>query len=325
MKRNMICRLNDLAQILNRNSYPSVKIIAKELEVSERTIKRDLEILRTDYVAPIEYDHQQKGFFLCEKWEFSLPELSEGEVLALLIATSILKQFKGTPLEASLKSLESKVEEIFRGRISFSSQDMNMFISTNISPINMKLDIKDVFEKIFGAITQKKQIQIEYTTMETGEIKSRIINPYHIYHSQGVWYFCGFCHLREEVRDFALDRIRKCKVLTKIFQADDNFDLNRYFEKAFRMMKGNPETIRIKFDALQSRWIRERIWHPSQKIIELPNEELIMELHADAYDIKRWILSYGLHAEIIQPLWLRKEILKELKEQLKQYEKYNLE
>jgi len=319
MKRNMICRLIELVHILKSNNFSSIKKFAVELGVSDRTIKRDIEVLRTDYDAPINYDRSEKGFYLSENWEFSLPELTEGEVLAILIATSILKQFKGTPLEKSLITLENKIEDIFCDRISFTSQDIEMFISTNVSPIQTRIDIKDNFEKIFRAITQKKQIQIEYMTMETGEVKSRIVNPYHIYHSQGVWYFCGYCNLREEVRDFALDRIRKCRILTTYFQINDDFDINQYFKRAFRMLKGNPELIKIKFDSFQSKWIRERIWHPTQKITELQNEELILELYADANDIKRWILGYGSHAEILEPTSLRQEILKELKEQLIKY------
>jgi predicted DNA-binding transcriptional regulator YafY len=86
-------------------------------------------------------------------------------------------------------------------------------------------------------------------------------------------------------------------------------------------MKGPSETIQIRFDQEQAPWIRERIWHPSQKIKELPQGEILMEVKANPKEIKRWVLGYGIHAQVVKPIWLRDEIIKELEGQYLAYQK----
>ena len=82
------------------------------------------------------------------------------------------------------------------------------------------------------------------------------------------------------------------------------------------------ENITIKFDEYQARWIRERDWHPSQKIEELPSGELILRLSVGGLgEVKRWVMGYGSHAEVIEPESLRREIEAEVKKMKKIYGK----
>jgi predicted DNA-binding transcriptional regulator YafY len=317
MKRSVLARFVKLVQLIKSNPFSSLSDLASNLEVSERTIKRDIDLLRTDYDAPLEYDYSEKGYHLTKSWDFNLPNLTEGEVLALLIATSILHQFKGTPLESALTSLETKIQNCFDQNISFTSQDFEMFLTANSSPIQTKVDIKESFEKVFQGITQQKSIQIDYVSFDSGKETNRIVDPYHIFFHLGIWYFCGYCHTRSEIRDFALDRIKSCQLLVKIFVKPKEFDPKKYFNQAFRMIKGSSQTIQIKFDAYQSRWIRERIWHPSQKIKELPGGELLLGMEGNPTEIKQWVMGYGQHAEILQPKGLREEVRKEFQEMIK--------
>jgi predicted DNA-binding transcriptional regulator YafY len=321
MKRSVLARFVRLVQLIKTNPFSTLSFLASQLEVSERTIKRDIDLLRTDYDAPLEYDYLEKGYHLTKSWDFNLPNLTEGEVLALLIATSILHQFKGTPLESSLTSLETKIQTCFDQDISFTSQDFEMFLTANASSIQPKVDIKESFEKVFQGITKQKSIRIDYLSFDSGKETNRTVDPYHIFFHLGIWYFCGYCHTRSEIRDFALDRIKSCRLLTTGFVKPKEFDPKEYFKQAFRMIKGMSQTIQIRFDAYQSRWIRERIWHPSQKIKELPGGELLLEMEGNPTEIKRWVLGYGKHAEILRPISLREEVRKELQEMIKKYEK----
>lgn len=321
MKRSVLARFVRLVQLIKANPFSTLNFLATQLEVSERTIKRDIDLLRTEYDAPIAYDFAQKGYHLTKPWEFNLPNLTEGEVLALLIATSILHQFKGTPLESALTSLETKIQTCFDQNISFTSKDFEMFLTANSSPIQTKVDIKESFETVFQGITQKNCLQLSYLSFDSGKETDRIVDPYHIFFHLGVWYFCGFCHTRKEIRDFALDRIKSCHLIPKKFSKPKEFEPKEYFNQAFRMIKGKTQTIQIRFDAFQSRWIRERTWHPSQKIKELPGGELLLELEGNPAEIKGWVLGYGMHAEILRPLSLREEVRRELQEMNKKYEK----
>ena len=326
MKKNVLIRLLKVFWKIRDENYPSLERLIREISyelgrISERTLKRDLYTLKYEFDLPIGYDRRRGGYYLTEKCNFPFPPLSGGEVITLLIATNLLHQFKGTPLEKGLENLEKKLEVLFNDKISLNPQELEMALSVPISYIKIKTDIRDVFEKIFQAIREKKRVQIEYFSLSSGEKSKRKIDPYHLYNFQGVWYFCGYCHLRNEVRDFALDRIEKIETLQETFELSKDFNIKNYLSQAFRIFKGEKEKIRIKFDSYQARWIRERVWHESQKIEELENGEIIFEIEANPEEIKRWILGYGSHAEVLEPISLREEIKKELEVLLEFYQK----
>ncbi len=283
------------------------------LEVSHRTIDRYIQCLRDEFVAPIEYDRKRAGYCFREKWNFPFPEFTEGEVLSLFLLTNIIQQFENTPLERSLKTLRKKVEDLFPAPMKITPESLEMMLSPFISVIRPKVEIGQVFETIFEAIQRKKRILITYQSLSSGKVTTRKVEPYHIYNFEGIWYFCGFCFLRQEIRDFALDRIEAATLLKEQFVLPSDFNPHDYLTKAFRMFRGETFDIVIRFDAYQAKWIRERIWHPTQKIKNLDNGELLFEVKANPEEIKRWVLGYGNHAEVIQPPSLREEIKDEIK------------
>ncbi|MCX7795376.1 MAG: WYL domain-containing protein [bacterium] len=288
-------------------------------EVSKRTIKRDIATLKYEFSLPIEYSKKQKGYYLTEECEFPFPSLTGGEVISLLIATNLLQQFKGTPLEKSLSSLEKKIEFLLSDRVSINPKELEMALSVNISYIKIKTDVSDSFDKIFRAIREKQRIVITYHSLSSNETRERKVDPYHIYNFQGVWYFCGYCHLRKGIRDFALDRISDIKILNEKFEVQKGFDLREYLNRAFRIYKGDTQKIKIWFDSYQAKWIKERIWHESQEIEELANGEIILTIEGNREEIKRWIMSYSSHCKVLEPESLRKEIEEEIKKMSELY------
>lgn len=302
-----------LYQEIKSGSYPNVQDLTQLLEVSHRTIDRYIQCLRDEFLAPIEYDRKRAGYFFREKWTFPFPEFTEGEVISLLLLSNIIQQFNHTPLERSLKTLRKKIEELFPAPLKITPKNLEMMLSPFISVIKPKVEIGKVFETIFEAIKNKKRISIVYNSLSSEEKRIREVEPYHIYNFDGVWYFCGYCSLRKEIRDFALDRIESAKILKEQFIVPSDFNPHDYLAKAFRMFRGVTCDIVIRFDTYQARWIRERIWHPTQKIKNLDNGELLFEVKANPEEIKRWVLSYGSHAEIIKPTSLREEVKDEIK------------
>ncbi|MGC8971567.1 MAG: helix-turn-helix transcriptional regulator [bacterium] len=320
----ILTRIFKIFQKIRDLNYPSLDRLLEEIsfevgKVSKRTIKRDIATLKYDLNLPIEYDRARGGYYLAEKCEFPFPPLSGGEVISLLIATNLLQQFKGTPLEKSLSSLEKKIEFLLSDKISINPKELEMALSVNMAYIKLKTDISDIFDKIFKAIREKYRVLVRYHSLSSNETKERKIDPYHIYNFQGVWYFCGYCHLRKEIRDFALDRITSIKILNEKFEFQKDFNLKDYLNRAFRIYKGDTQKIRIWFDSYQARWIKERIWHESQEIEELENGEIVLTIEGNIEEIKRWVMSYGSHCKVLEPESLKKEIEEEVKKLSKLY------
>jgi predicted DNA-binding transcriptional regulator YafY len=321
MNHSNVQKLIRLTQFVQQNPYCSCRSLSKFLEVSGRTIKRYVDTLKTDYDAPIRFDYGKKGYIFSAEWSFRIPDLTEGEVLALLLATSQIKQYNSLPGTVPLTSLENKVQVLFSDKISLSSDELTLILSSQINPVQVRKDTQEVFNCLFRATCDHIGVKIVYKTMSTQRTSIRKVDPYHIFQNQGVWYFCGYCHTREEIRDFALDRIKDCQSTGVKFVLPSDFDPQQYLSTAFRIMKGEAAQVSIWFDAHKAPLIRERIWHSSQIIHELPEGELLLQLQANPREIKRWVLGFGLHAVLREPDHLRQEILEEINEMKKKYKK----
>ncbi|MGQ9622928.1 MAG: helix-turn-helix transcriptional regulator [Candidatus Caldatribacteriaceae bacterium] len=202
--------------------------LATLLEVSKRTVYRYLELLRDDFGAPLAFDRKRKGYCFTEPWDFPFPELTEGEVLSLFILVNVLKQFAGTPLESSLQSLRKKLEQLFPSPFKETSPHLGMMLSPFVSVLRPRVEVRGVFGTLFEAIGRRKRVRLTYWSISSGEVMTRDVEPYHLYNFEGVWYLCGFCLLRKEIRDFALDRMVDVAVLPEGFDIPSDFDPEEY-------------------------------------------------------------------------------------------------
>jgi len=321
MKRFELGRLYRIYKKIKDGKYPSVFDLAEDEEVSIRTIKKDIQTLKYTLNAPISYSKAKGGYYFKNDWSFPLSTLTAGEILTLFIANNLLKEFKSTPLYSISQTLSAKLEELLPENLLISSKEIEDILSVSLQPIKIKKDILKTFEILFNAIRENRRVKIIYYTISRDEINERILDPYHIYNFQGVWYLVAYCHKRNDFRDFALDRIEKIDILKERFERDKNFNIKNYLSKSFRIYKGGEELIKLKFDSYESKWIKERIWHESQEIEELSNGEVILKIRGNREEIKRWIIGYGSHVEVLEPLSFREEILEEIKKLNELYSK----
>ncbi len=297
--------------------FSNISSLSKELELSQRTIKRYLAFLKYEFDAPIVYSRTKRGYYYTEKWNFPFPNLTEGELLSLFITVNLLGEFKGTSLEKDMISLQKKLELLFAKKSKIGEES---FLHILLKPLKPKKDIKEVFSKVFRAIKERKKLKIKYWVIHRRELTERIVEPYLIFNSEGVWYFVGFCELRKGFRDFALDRIEEIEVLDETY-TPKSFNFKDYLGKAFKIYKGNAQSITLIFDSYEANWIKERIWHPTQEIKELPDGRLLFKIKANPEEIKRWIIGYGSAVEVLEPLSLREELKKEVSKLSKIYKK----
>ncbi|HQN48972.1 MAG TPA: WYL domain-containing transcriptional regulator [Caldisericia bacterium] len=319
MKKFTLGRLFRIYEKIKEGTFPNVEYLSKEEEVSERTIKRDIQTLKYTLNAPISYSKSRNGYYLTKNWEFPFPELSTGEILTLFIANNLLKDLKGTPLYETGLTLSKKLEKLLPERVSINDREIEEMLSISFQPIKIKKDIVDIFDKLFNSIRERNSVWIKYYTISRDEETERKVDPYHLYNFEGVWYLVGFCHKREEVRDFALDRINEITVLKEKFNFKDDFNIKEYLQKSFRIYKGNEDEFTLLFDLYQAKWIKERLWHNSQKISENPDGSLILKIKGNKEEIKRWIIGYGKHVLVLKPESFREEIKNELEELNEKY------
>lgn len=292
------------AQLKSR-AFPNCRKLAADLEVSPKTIQRDIDFMRDRLGLPIEYDPLEFGFYYTEAvTSFPSIEVSEGEVAALFVAQKALAQYKGTPFERPLHSAFRKITDGLKDRISFSWTELDDVISFRSA--GASIGDLELFEALSKAVLRSVEVEFEYRKLESSSYELRKVRPYHLASIENQWYLFAFDLARKQLRTFALPRIRRAKVTPERFRRPPDFSVANVLSKSFGVFStAGKFRIRLKFDAFAARLVSERTWHESQRLRPARDGSLILELNLGSLEeIERWILSWGSHVRVLQPAQL---------------------
>ena len=302
-------RMMVLHSHLQAKKLPNCRRIADELEVSSKTIQRDIDFMRYRLGLPIEYDPLRFGYFYSEAVEaFPAIEVSEGEVTALFVAQKALAQYKGTPYEQPLRTAFRKLTDSLTDRISFSWSELDNVISFHAAGASVT-DLQ-LFEALSDAVLHSREIVFEYRKLRSSGYEERSVQPYHLASVENQWYLFAFDAARKKLRTFALPRMRNVRATGGTFTRPRNFSAGAMLSESFGVFSSSGKhRVRILFDAFAARLIVERVWHESQRIRPRRDGGIELELQLGSLEeIERWILSWGTHARVLAPPALVQQI-----------------
>ncbi len=323
-------RIVEIDRRLRSRCLPTLDELSREFGVSRRTIERDIESMRDYFGAPIEYDRNKRTYKYTET-SFGLPAttLTQQELHSLLVAERALRQYSGTPFEESPQN--SLVHRTINKLISLLPG--NKQLSENLKDLCKAVVFEtgspfteyspQIFSSLLEAIEKERTIQMTYYSMSTGQEGVRKVDPLHVANWGGDWYLIGRCRTHNDIRNFHLTRIREVIVTDEDFTRPDNFDPKQYMEAGFgQMIGGKIEKVKIRFLPPSSRWIKEKIWHPTQILAEHKDGSIEMTMEVSALEaVKRFVLQFGSQTELLEPKDLRKEIGAELEKAGRKYRK----
>ncbi len=316
-------RLIWIDQQIKDNKYPNTNKIAQHLSITTKTAQRAIDFMRDRLKYPLEYCPKNRGWYYTEepKHKLALIHLSEGDLVAILLAEKLARQYRSTAIGEKLKKAFDKVMLSLSETVSIDMETLSQAYSFEAS-VAAELNY-EILDKLGQAIAQKLCIQMVYFTARSGSVSSRQVAPYHLRNHQGEWYLIGFDLGKEKILVFHAARIQKLEVLEEKFTYPPDFDLKKYLEDGFLMVRGEKLfNVELIFDEYQARWIRERApLHPSEQREELPNQQLKITMQVTALDsIKRFVMQYGSHVQVIKPVELQQEILQEITQMQKFYQ-----
>src|SRR5437764_8076649 len=244
-------RMMRMHQRLKAGRYPNCRKLADELEVSSKTVQRDIDFMRYRMGLPIEYDQLHFGFYYTEPVSsFPNVEISEGELVALYIGQKALAQYKGTSFEAPLSTAFRKITDGLRDTISVTWADLDSAISfrnTGRSTADVHL-----FEQLSHALFKQLEVRFEYKKPDAGRYEQRYVQPYHLGCVENLWYLFAFDLDRQQLRTFALPRIRNLRLSKTKFRRPADFSIGRFLGESFGVFSKPTKTkhlIRVRFDA----------------------------------------------------------------------------
>jgi predicted DNA-binding transcriptional regulator YafY len=308
-QRPPLQRMLHIHQAIQAGDYPNASKLAAQLEVSTKSVHRDLDFMRYRLQLPLEWDGSRNGYYYTEQVSaFPTLQITEGELLALVVAEKAMQQYRGTSFEKPLLSAIQKMEQSLPDTISLSLTDIDQTISfrTRAEPI-LNLEIFDVLAKATAA---RKQLELTYRKPGQQQTEQRVVDPYHLANINGEWFLFAFDHLRKDIRTFVPARIKAVRQTGKTFARPQKFSLEKRLRDSFGVHSGHGQyEVVLRFNVAVADYIREKKWHDSQQLRELKKGGVELRLTLSSLaEVERWVLSWGGNAVVLRPAELAESV-----------------
>jgi predicted DNA-binding transcriptional regulator YafY len=302
-----------MSEEINRGRFPSVQDLCHKFEIQERTFYEDLRFIREFLGLEIRHSKAKGGYYNADPSK-KLPEfnLSHGEVFALTLGKEMLSQYVGTSFEPILTSAIEKIIKRLPDRVKVNADDIKCLVKFHpgaVIPVERKL-----FLDLNRACEKQRPVAIRYFSASKGETTDRVVEPLRLLENRATWYLVAYCRLRRDLRYFALHRIEKYDVLEEeVFGPREDLTIDEWIDQAFQLEHtGQEHSVKVKFQPKAARYIRERQWHQTQKLTEHEDGSCTLEFVTQSLDeAKRWVLTYGSDAMVLEPSELQSMIAEE--------------
>lgn len=311
-------------QLLLTDGSRSQGELIKHFGVDRKTIKRAIDALSLHYQIIEEPDGREMRYRFSDDYNFVPPTLTPSELATLLlaqesIAATGLSAF-GSPFAEHARRLLLKV----RGSLP--------------APLQAKLDAlarvfgsaavaaKDfaphaaTLDRLTNAAMEQRQVRLRYHSLTDDKIKERLVDPYSVYFDPdgATLKLIAYDHLRHDIIPFSIDHIKTLHETDTRFIRPPDFNLHDYLtERCFNGIHGAPLTVRLRVHNMTARIFRERVFHPSQHVIEDTHDTVTIEMRvARGRGLVRFVLSWSPDIEVIAPEDLQGEVTNALTQAL---------
>jgi predicted DNA-binding transcriptional regulator YafY len=319
-------RLYKIRELLRQRTVVSFATLQTTLEVSRSTLKRDLEYLSTRLNSPIAYSRDMGGYQLLESAQtvaraHELPGLwfSSSEIHALLTMQHLLANLDtGGLLTPHITPLMDRLNALLGDAGDESTQLRRRVRIVGLAHRTVALQH---FQCVGTALVQRKRLQISYAARGTGQTSTRDVSPVRLVHYRENWYLDAWCHLRNSLRNFALDAITTARLLDSSAQEVDEATLDAESGPSYGIFSGGiVQWAQLLFTPERARWVAHESWHTNQiGQIQTDGSYLLRIPYSDHRELIMDILKHGAHCEVLAPISLRQAVGNEVEKMRMKY------
>lgn len=315
-------RIHQLHRLLASRKTPvSSMDMEAAMECSRATLMRDIDWLRNYMGAPIEYDHALNGYFYDRnQGEFELPGLwlNAQELQALLSMHQLLSSLQHGVLDNLIGPVRDRIDKLLQTR---QLAGASLAAKVRIKPINARNLPEATYALVVEALAHEKQLTTEYHARRGAKGELRVLSPQRLVHYRDNWYCDAWCHNRNGLRSFSLDRMQSVVLSDEAGHQVSEDDLNEHYASSYGIFNGTAsETAVLRFSAHAAEWVADEMWHPKQTGHWLADGryELTIPYHESPElvgDILRWMPE----VEVVAPMKLRNRVHEILRQALEQH------
>jgi len=279
--------------------------LSKDLDVTTRTIRRDLAALQAAGF-PI-YDHTVNG---TKFWRMDAKPLGGlapsginfAELCALYFSRALLECFAGTHVLHDLQSALDKFEAAL-------SPAMKRFLDKLPRAIKVKganpkragRDAYDTTSRLLQAVMDREVLGMRYHSASSGRDKDYLVHPYRLVYAQGGLYLMAFVPAYSEIRTFAIERIKRLSPREETFTPVAELEAEP-FENSLGVHRGPATKVQLRFRPEVAPAIQERTWHTSQQFKTRADGSVVMTLEvSNDYALRAWLLGFGRYVRVLAP------------------------
>ena len=293
-----------------------IDALADELEVTSRTIRRDLAALQEAGFAL--YDtHDDNGRV---RWRLDghvLKGLDTGftlaELCALYLSRNLLESVAGTPFQRDLTHAFERLQRALSPRMRQFLDRLPAVLATKPGPRARGGDAaSDIVDKLLEATLHFRVASMRYHSVSSAKVKDYLIHPYRLAFAQGGHYLIAYVPAYEAVRTFAVDRIKSVSLEKQTFTPPRDMPED-IFANSLGVNTGPAARAEIAFDARIAPYVRARVWHASQESRDQDDGSVVLTLQVcHDWALRSWILSWGPFARVMTPQTLASEVRQDL-------------
>ena len=315
-------RAHQLHRVLAARREPiSSADLQSLLECSRATLMRDIEWLRDMMGAPIEYDRDRNGYFYDRaQGDFELPGLwlNAQEMQSLLSMNQLLSNLQHGVLDDLIGPVRDRIEKLLQAR---QLAGPSLAAKVKLKPLNARRMPEHTYQLIIQALAQSTRMQTRYEARRGASAEVREISPQRLVHYRDNWYCDAWCHNRNGLRSFSIDRMQDVTLLPSPAESLSEDQLNAHYASSYGIFNGTAsDTAVLRFSAHAAQWVADEIWHPDQTSTWLNDGryELSIPYHESPEligEIMRWMPD----VEVVAPATLKDKITAILKRGLEHY------
>ena len=316
-----------LRQLSASHQGRCVRDLAAEYEVSEKTIRRDLDALADGGFELVSASgaRGQKQWRLEGSSEFASLHFDIGEIAALYLGRRFLEPLAGTTLWESAQSAFVKLQQQLRpDALRFLESFARAVHETTFGQSDYSKRA-EVIDALMTGVNESRVTRLLYHPLRSETPGEYELQPLGLVWHRATMYLVASSPGRPESRHFKVERVRDVEVLAETFARPAEFDFETHLENSLGIYQSDaPLTdVRVWFSADVARYVTEHRWHHSQQIEEQPGGSLIVDLKlSDLTELKSWVLSFGANAEVLAPESLVKELRQTTNQMRDIYSKY---
>ncbi len=322
-RMEQIDRLFYILTYLTNHEYATATVLAERCGTTARSIYRDmkkLEELGLQYTA-----EGQKGYRMIVRPIPFKGKLTKDEWLALTLYP-LLNNGMPSGDHAFQRAYQSGVEKVLN--VVSKPEEVSAIGAKLGDRIRLNSQTKNsnhckVMPAILEAIQGDYSIHVEYHSMYRDAVTQRKLDPYYLLPRDGQLYLIAYCHNRDEIRTFRMDRFKKVGVTKERFMIAADFSISVYLGKLWSIIdEGDIIEFVVKFNEAATRYVEEYPFYADATIERLSDGSCILKTSVKSKnEFLRWVRPFGLDAEVLEPLDIRQELHREYQAMAMKYSK----